>query len=134
MVKMDLANVIRERGAHMRLHGKQSRGVLSKSRAKKDKPKTLVDDLVARLEGAIFRGEFPPGTRLREARTATHLGVCRGPLREAVRRLEGRKLVVRHPNRGTFIATLTSQELAELLEVREALEVEACRLAAKRGR
>jgi DNA-binding GntR family transcriptional regulator len=132
MVKMNLAKVIRERGAHMRLHGKQSRGVLSKSKAKRETPKTLVDDLVSRLEGAIFRGEFPPGTRIREARIANHLGVGRGPLREAVRRLEGRKLVVRHPNRGTFIATLTAAELAELLEVREALEVEACRLAAKR--
>lgn len=52
-------------------------------------------------------------------------------MREAVRRLEGRKLVVRHPNRGTSITTLTKEELAELLEVREALEVAACRLAAK---
>src|SRR5260370_3272817 len=94
---------------------------------------TLVDELVAKLEGAIFRGEFPPGARIREARVANNLGVGRGPLREAVRRLEGRKLVVRHANRGTFIATLTAEELAELLEVREALEVEACRLAAKKG-
>jgi DNA-binding GntR family transcriptional regulator len=86
---------------------------------------------VAKLEAAIFRGEFPPGARLREAKLANILGVGRGPLREAVSRLEGRKLVVRHPNRGTCIATLTKVELAELLEVREALEVAACRLAAK---
>src|SRR6266404_6889724 len=92
---------------------------------------TLVDELVAKLEGAIFRGEFPPGARIREARVANSLGVGRGPLREAVRRLEGRKLVVRHPNRGTSITTLTKTELAELFEVREALEVAACRLAAK---
>src|SRR4030081_567312 len=134
MVKMDLAKVIRERGSHMRLHGKQSRGVLSKSKAKKETPKTLVDDLVSRLEGAIFRGEFPPGTRIREARIANHLGVGRGPLREAVRRLEGRKLVVRHPYRGTYIAMLTKAELTELLEVREALEVEACLPPATTGR
>src|SRR5258708_10971718 len=134
MVKMDFANIVEARGFPTQLHGMQGRCVLSKSRAKKEAPKTLVDDLVSRLEGAIFRGEFPPGTRIREARIASQLGVGRGPLREAVRRLEGRKLVVRHPNRGTFIATLTSAELTELLEVREALEVEACRLAAKRGK
>src|SRR5258707_1780195 len=132
MVKMDFANIVEARGFPTQLHGMQGRCVLSKSRAKKEAPKTLVDDLVSRLEGAIFRGEFPPGTRIREARIANQLGVGRGPLREAVRRLEGRKLVVRHPNRGPFIATLTSAELTELLEVREALEVEACRLAAKR--
>src|SRR5216684_3495303 len=69
---------------------------------------TLVDELVAKLEVAIFRGEFPPGTRIREARVANSLGVGRGPVREAVRRLEGRKLVVRHPNRGTSITRLTN--------------------------
>src|SRR5882762_8786835 len=132
MVKMDFANVVEDRAASAQRHVMQGRWVLAKSKAKKEIPQTLVDDLVSRLEGAIFRGEFPPGTRIREARIASQLGVGRGPLREAVRRLEGRKLVVRHPNRGTSIATLTKAELAELLEVREALEVEACRLAAKR--
>src|SRR3981189_3005124 len=99
--------------------------------SKPDMSQTLVDELVAKLEGAIFRGEFPPGTRIREARVANSLGVGRGPLREAARRLGGRKLVVRHPNRGTSITTLTKTELAELFEVREALEVAACRLAAR---
>ena len=92
---------------------------------------SLVDDLVARLEKAIFSGEFPPGTRLREARIANSLGVGRGPLREAVRRLEGRKLVVRQANRGTSVAVLTREEVAELFQVREGLEVTACRLAAQ---
>ncbi len=51
-------------------------------------------------------------------------------MREAVRRLEGRKLVVRLPNLGTSVAKLTKEELWELLELREGLEVTACRLAA----
>src|SRR5260221_12047203 len=121
MVKLEFADIVEAGGFPTQLPGMQGRCVLSKSRAKKEAPKTLVDDLVSRLEGAIFRGEFPPGTRIREARIASQLGVGRGPLREAVRRLEGRKLVVRHPNRGTFIATLTSAELTERLEVRAAL-------------
>src|SRR6267378_7008780 len=111
MVKMGFANVIGARSVHTRPHGMQGRSVLSKSKAKKETPKTLVDDLVSRLEGAIFRGEFPPGTRIREARIASQLGVGRGPLREAVRRLEGRKLVVRHPNRGTLSRPLLQRSL-----------------------
>src|ERR1700730_8021038 len=99
--------------------------------SKQAKSVALVDELVEKLEAAIFRGEFPPGTRIREARLANTLGVGRGPLREAVRRLEGRKLVVVHTNWGTSVAALTKTELAELLEVREALEVAACRLAAE---
>jgi DNA-binding GntR family transcriptional regulator len=92
----------------------------------------LVDELMAKLEAAIYRGDYPPGTRIREARLANELGVARGSMREAVRRLEGRKLVVRHASRGISVATLSKDELRELLELREGLEVTACRLAAQR--
>src|SRR5258706_14109419 len=104
MVKMDFANIVEARGFPTQLHGMQGRCVLSKSRAKKEAPKTLVDDLVSRLEGAIFGGEFPPGTRIREARIASQLGAGRAPLREAVHRLEGAKWGVRHPNPATLTA------------------------------
>jgi DNA-binding GntR family transcriptional regulator len=90
----------------------------------------LVDELVEKLETAIFRGDFPPGAPIREARLAASLGVARGSMREALQRLEGRRLVVRSPNSGTSVAKLTRAELSELLEIREGLEVTACRLAA----
>ena len=90
---------------------------------------SLVDELVEKLEVMIFRGEFPPGARIREARLAGELGVGPGPMREALRRLEGRRIVVRHPNFGTSVARLSAEELLELIQVREALEVGACRLA-----
>lgn len=63
---------------------------------------------------------------------AEALGVSRGPLREAISRLEGRKLVQRSPNRGVRIASLSKSDLVEILEIREALEGMACRLAAKK--
>src|SRR5258706_14152195 len=100
MVKMDFANVLEARGLHTQLHGMQGRWVLLKTKAKKETPKTLVDDLVSRLEGAIIRGDIPPGTRVREARIASPSGAGRGPVREAVRLLEGGKLVGGHPKRG----------------------------------
>ena len=90
----------------------------------------LVDELVERLETAIFRGDFSPGAPIREARLAASLGVARGSMREALQRLEGRRLVVRSPNSGTAVAKLTRTELIELLDIREGLEVTACRLAA----
>src|SRR5260370_7116798 len=96
MVKRDFAKVAGGGGFYSRLHGTQGRCVLSKSKAKKETPKTLVDDLVARLEGAIFRGEFPPGTRIREARIASDLGVGRGPFPEALRPLEAPTLLFLH--------------------------------------
>ena len=100
--------------------------------AKADSSSTLIDDLVKKLELAIFRGEFPPGTRIREARLAQELRVGRSALREAVRQLEGRKLVVRHPNLGTSVTKLTDTDMLDLLEIRESLEVSAIRKACER--
>ena len=92
-------------------------------------PQSLVDGLVRRLEAAIMTGEFPPGARLSEAALSVRLGVSRGPIREAIRQLEGRKLLVRETNFGTRVATVSLKDVEELLVVREALEGVACRLA-----
>lgn len=92
---------------------------------------SLVDTIVERLEGAIMGGELAPGARLSEQALAKSLGVSRGPLREAIRRLEGRKLIQRTPNIGPRVASLSPQDLHDLLVVREALEGMACRLAAE---
>lgn len=92
---------------------------------------SLVDVVTERLEGAIVGGDLPPGSKISEQALARSLGVSRGPLREAIRRLEGRKLVHRTPNIGVRIAQLSKNDLMDLLVVREALEGMACRAAAE---
>lgn len=92
--------------------------------------RSLVDVVTERLEAAILSGELGAGSRLSEQALAASLGVSRGPLREAIRRLEGRKLVERIPNIGVRIAELTVADIAEVLTIREALEGLACGLAA----
>ncbi|MBZ0147588.1 MAG: GntR family transcriptional regulator [Pseudorhodoplanes sp.] len=92
---------------------------------------SLVDAVAERLEAAIVSGDLPPGSKLSEQALAQSLGVSRGPLREAIRRLEGRKLVHRTPNVGVRIAELSTKDLTDLLIVREALEGIACRAAAE---
>jgi DNA-binding GntR family transcriptional regulator len=93
---------------------------------------SLVELLVERLQEAILRGELSAGERLRELPLARRFGVSRGPLREAISRLEGRGLVQRVPQQGARIASIPPAELDELLIIREALEGAACRLAAER--
>ena len=93
--------------------------------------KDLVDDVVERLEVAIFRGDLLPGERIRESRIATDLGVSAGTVREALRRLEGRRVVVRSRNLGTSVVKLSDKEVLELFDLRELLEVGAIRLAAE---
>jgi len=94
--------------------------------------KSLVDAVTERLEAAIIAGELGPGERIREQTLAASLGVSRGPLREAIRRLEGRRLLDRKANVGVSVAMLSPERLDNLLTVREALEGMACRLAAER--
>ncbi|MFA7603496.1 MAG: GntR family transcriptional regulator [Novosphingobium sp.] len=91
---------------------------------------SLVDVVAERLETAIISGQLQPGSRLSEQALAASMGVSRGPLREAIRRLEGRKLLERTPNIGVRVAQLSLQDLNEILQVREALEGLACGLAA----
>ena len=92
---------------------------------------TLSDGAFQRLQTAIVKGEIPPGTRISEQFLTTTYGIRRGPLREAIRRLEGRRLVVRVPHAGVRVVSLSYEELIELYHVREALEGMACRLAAQ---
>lgn len=93
--------------------------------------KSLVDVVTERIEAAIFSGALAPGSKLSEQKLAASLGVSRGPLREAIRRLEGRKLLHRTPNIGVRVATLSLRNLHELLQIRERLEGLACALAAR---
>ena len=91
---------------------------------------SLVDVVAQRIEAAIISGQLEPGSKLSEQGLAASLGVSRGPLREAIRRLEGRKLLERTPNIGVRVAALSLRDLNEILQVREALEGLACGLAA----
>lgn len=92
---------------------------------------SLVDVVAERIEAAIISGQLEPGAKLSEQGLAASLGVSRGPLREAIRRLEGRKLLERTPNIGVRVAQLSMKDLNDILQVREALEGMACGLAAK---
>lgn len=92
---------------------------------------SLVDVVAERIEAAILSGTLAPGSRISEQALAASLGVSRGPLREAIRRLEGRKLLERTPNIGVRVAQLSLKDLNEILQVRVALECLACNLAAQ---
>lgn len=93
--------------------------------------RTLADRVFARLQDDIVLGILAPGTKLGESELAARYGVSRGPLREAIRRLESRKLVERVPHAGARVSVLTAEDLVEIYRVREALEGMAARLAAE---
>lgn len=92
---------------------------------------SLVDVVAERIEAAIISGQLEPGSKLSEQGLAASLGVSRGPLREAIRRLKGRKLLERTPNIGVRVAALSLKDLNQILQIREALEGMAAGLAAE---
>jgi len=94
---------------------------------------SLADIAFTKLVEAISAGEFAPGERLSEAEMARRFGISRGPLREALQRLEGR-LVNRKPRVGVHLIELSRESLGELFVIREALEGIAAREAARKMR
>lgn len=91
----------------------------------------LVREVVQRPEAMVFSGELGPGARLRESGLSTTLGVSRGPLREAIRSLEGRRLLERAPNAGVRVIAPSVDDPEQILVTREALEGIAARLSAE---
>ena len=89
----------------------------------------LRDVVFNTLRQAILRGELKPGERLMEIQLANKLGVSRTPIREAIRKLELEGLVLMIPRKGAEVADITEKSLRDVLEVREALEELAVRLA-----
>lgn len=93
-------------------------------------PRTLSERVFDALQTAIVTGDLKPGEKIREPELARRFGTSRGPLRDALRRLEARHLVINRPNSGARVVSLSPRKLVELYEVREALEGMTCRLAA----
>ncbi len=91
----------------------------------------LVDQIVEALETAIHNGELLPGKRISELALSSTLGVSRGPLREAIRKLEARRLFERTAFHGIRLVDLSIDDLEQLLVVREVLEGAAARAAAE---
>ena len=92
---------------------------------------TIPDRIFSVIKEAIVEGDIPAGSKISEPELARAYGISRGPLREAIGRLEACGLVVRRPNVGARVVTLSSSQLIEIFHVREALEGMAARLAAQ---
>lgn len=96
-----------------------------------DTQRTISDRTYQRLKDDIISGKLPQGSKLVEEELARAYGISRGPLREAIRRLEGVKLLERIPHAGVRVVTLNYKMMSDIYGVREALEGMAARLAAE---
>lgn len=88
-------------------------------------------DIFESLQAEILDGAIRPGDRLKEADLAERFGLSRTPVREALRRLETRGLLVHEPHKGMVVAELEPSAIGELYVMREILDAAAAALAAQ---
>lgn len=98
-----------------------------------DKERPLREAVRDTLRTRIFEGHYAPGTRLVERDLAAEFNVSRLPIREALRMLRQEGLISDRASRGTEVSTLSPKDVEDLFDVRQSLEVLACRLAAVRA-
>ena len=84
------------------------------------------------LKMQILTGAIVPGTRMMEVDLAREMGVSRTPIREAIRKLEKEGLVTIEPRRGAYASRISTQDMVEILEVRQNMEGLAAYFAASR--
>jgi DNA-binding GntR family transcriptional regulator len=95
------------------------------------RPAPLRQSVYDALIDLIVSGQLPPGQHLVETDIARQLGVSRQPIREALHRMEAEGWVDLRPSQGAFVHVPTDSEVDELLDVRELLEAETARCAAR---
>lgn len=105
------------------------RAMMAEAEVKESTDTSAEEATTTTLRQAILKGVLAPGDRLRQEVLAAQLGVSRIPLRDAFRRLEAEGLIQIDGRRGARVASLSTEDVAELYELRRMLEVHCIRLA-----
>jgi GntR family transcriptional regulator, gluconate operon transcriptional repressor len=91
-------------------------------------PRSLTEEAADGIREQILRGGFKPGQHLVETKIAHELDISRGPVREAFKLLRAEGLLKEEPRRGTFVVSLSAQDVREIYGLRAALEGRAARM------
>lgn len=93
---------------------------------------SMRDQVKRVLLNRILDGTYQPGDRLVELQIARELNTSQGPVREALRELEGLRLVESQIYRGTYVRGISAEQMYNAYQVRSVLEELAAQLAADR--
>jgi DNA-binding GntR family transcriptional regulator len=91
--------------------------------------RTLSEHIADQIREAILTEVFIPNQRLTEEDIANSMETSRGPVRDALRILEGEGLIIRKSHRGAHVAELLFKDVEEIYTLREALEILAIKCA-----
>ncbi len=93
------------------------------------KHKSLNETAYDIIREKILKGEFEPGSRLREDLLADEIAMSRTPVREAINRLVADGLIINQVRKGLYLIQPENCEIEEYIDIRNALEklsVEKC--------
>ena len=88
---------------------------------------TVVDQVWNQLRALILHGQFAPGMRLVELELANQTGTSQAAVRDDLQRLERDGLVERRGRVGTFVTSVSADQMREIFVVRSVVESFAIR-------
>ena len=86
-----------------------------------------------KIREGVLNGDYPGGMRMNEVDLATSLGVSRTPVRNALSTLGAEGLLDYTPNSGYVVRSYSSKDIADIYEVRAALEGLTAKALAEHG-
>lgn len=95
--------------------------------------KTLVETAYRRIKQLMLQQKIATGQKLLYRELIDWLQMSKTPIINALNRLEQDGFIVSEANRGFFVKPMTTREIADAFDVREALETKAVELAIARG-
>ena len=84
----------------------------------------IASKIADELRGLVAAGSLPPGSKLGQIELAEQFNASPVPVREALKLLTSEGIVEHDPNRGFFVAKLSSAEARQLFRMRHLLEDE----------
>ena len=97
--------------------------------SQRKKEETIAAKLTELLRDDIVSGRLPSGSRVTVADVAARYGVGQMPVREALQRLQGERIIVLLPNKGARVLSLDEQFVNNMYDLRGAIESLLMRLA-----
>jgi len=85
-------------------------------------PQPIPYFLMGQIRQGIITGRYPAGSALREQALEAEYGTSRGPLREALRLLQLRGLVLHEPRRGFRVRQYSAEMIQQIYRLRGLLE------------
>ena len=83
---------------------------------------SLKDKAYQAIKLEIIIGNLKPGLFLVEEKISKSMNISRGPIREALNRLEKEGFVNIIPYKGTMVSNITQQEVKDICRIRKVLE------------